>query len=129
MDDSQAAQTINLVNNERKKEKLEALKQDKELSAIAKAKAEDMVKNSYFAHNSPTYGSVSNMLDHFKYDWLAYGENIAKGYTSAETVVQGWMESPGHRANILQARFTNIGTGYATDKNGTPYWVHLFSAK
>lgn len=129
MDDSLAAQTINLVNNERQQQNLAALKQDNALSAIAQTKAEDMAKNNYFAHNSPTFGSVGDMLDHFQYDWSAYGENIAKGYTSAETVVEGWMESPGHRANILQSRFTNIGTGYATDKNGTTYWVHMFSTK
>ena len=129
MDDSLAAQTINLVNNERQQQNLAALKQDNALSAIAQAKAEDMANNNYFAHNSPTYGTVGNMLDHFGYNWTAYGENIAKGYTSAETVVQGWMESPGHRANILQSRFTNIGTGYATDQNGTTHWVHLFSAQ
>lgn len=129
MDDSQAAQTINLVNNERKKENLASLTEDKALTAIAQTKAEDMAKNNYFAHTSPTYGSVSDMLDHFGYDWSGYGENIAKGYTSAETVVQGWMESPGHRANILQPRFTNIGTGYTKDQNGTTYWVHMFSTK
>ncbi|WP_060207158.1 S-layer homology domain-containing protein [Sporosarcina koreensis] len=129
MDDAQAAQTINLVNNERQQQNLAALKQDKALSAIAQAKAEDMAQKNYFAHNSPTYGSVGNMLDHFKYDWTAYGENIAKGYTTAKTVVQGWMDSPGHRANILQSRFTNIGIGYATDQNGTTYWVHIFATK
>ncbi|WP_432363765.1 S-layer homology domain-containing protein [Sporosarcina sp. UB5] len=129
MDDAQAALTINLVNNERRQQNLATLTEDKSLSAIAQAKAEDMANNNYFAHNSPTYGTVGDMLDHFNYNWTAYGENIAKGYTTAETVVQGWMESPGHRANILQSRFTNIGTGYATDENGIVHWVHLFSAK
>lgn len=129
MDDTLAAQTINLVNEEREQQNIAALQEDKELSAIAQTKAEDMAKNNYFAHNSPTYGTVGNMLDHFSYDWSAYGENIAKGYTTAKTVVQGWMESPGHRANILQSRFTHIGTGYATDQNGNPHWVHMFSAK
>ncbi|MCG7343964.1 S-layer homology domain-containing protein [Sporosarcina sp. ACRSL] len=129
MDESLAVQTINLVNKERQQQNLATLKQDDELSAIAQIKAEDMAKNNYFAHNSPTYGTVGNMLDQFGYDWMGYGENIAKGYTTAETVVQGWMESPGHRANILQSHFTNIGTGYATDQNGTTYWVHMFSTK
>jgi uncharacterized protein YkwD len=52
-----------------------------------------MANNNYFAHNSPTYGTVGNMLDHFGYDWMGYGENIAKGYTTAETVVRGWISS------------------------------------
>ncbi|MFS0690429.1 S-layer homology domain-containing protein [Sporosarcina sp. 179-K 8C2 HS] len=129
MDESIAAQTINLVNNERLQQNIAPLKHDMSLSTIAQAKADDMAENNYFTHNSPTYGSVGDMLDHFGYEWSGYGENIAKGYTTAETVVEGWMESPGHRANILQSRFTNIGIGYAIDKNGTPYWVHQFSVQ
>lgn len=120
-------QTINLVNKNRQQQNLATLQHDKNLSAIAKKKAEDMANNNYFAHVSPTYGSVGNMLDHFNYNWTAYGENIAKGYKSPDTVVDGWMQSPGHRANILQPKFKNIGSGYATDTKGTTYWVHLFS--
>ena len=129
MDESLASQTINLVNKQRQQQNLAALTEDKALTTIAQTKAEDMVKHNYFAHNSPTYGSVGDMLDRFNYSWTGYGENIAKGYTTAATVVQGWMESPGHRANILQSKFTNIGTGYTTDQNGTSYWVHIFSTK
>lgn len=122
-------QTIKLVNKNRQQQNLAALQHDKKLSAIAQKKAEDMANNNYFAHVSPTYGSVGNMLDHFNYNWTSYGENIAKGYKSPDTVVDDWMQSPGHRANILQSKFQNIGSGYATDPNGTTYWVHLFSTK
>lgn len=128
-EESLAIQTVNLVNKERQQQKLEKLSMDKELSAIAQKKAEDMAKNHYFAHQSPTYGSVGQMLDRFHYNWTAYGENIAKGYRKADATVDGWMNSQGHKENIMQSQFTNIGTGYATDKEGTTYWVHLFSRK
>lgn len=121
--------TAQLVNEERKKHGAKELAFDNELSTIAQKKAEDMANNNYFAHESPTYGSVDNMLDIFKYSWKGYGENIAKGYTSSEAVVDGWLSSQGHRANIVNNQFTNIGSGYATDNNGTTYWVHLFSSK
>ncbi|MBD7984598.1 S-layer homology domain-containing protein [Sporosarcina sp. Sa2YVA2] len=129
MEEPYALQSINLVNKERQQHKLTQLTHDKALTAIAQKKAEDMAKNNYFAHQSPTYGSVGQMLDRYKYDWTAYGENIAKGYTTSASVVDGWMNSPGHRANVLQSKFTNIGSGYATDKDGTTYWVHMFSKK
>lgn len=124
-----ATDTIPLVNEERKKQNIPALKEDSALSKIAQVKAEDMVKNNYFAHQSPTYGSVGQLLDHFNYKWSGYGENIAQGYTTPKSVVEGWMNSTGHRANILNAKFTNIGIGYATDKNGDTYWVHIFTTK
>ncbi|MEK3935758.1 S-layer homology domain-containing protein [Sporosarcina sp. FSL W7-1349] len=124
-----ATKTIGLVNEQRAKQGLKALTHDPELSKIAQAKAEDMAKNNYFSHTSPTYGSVEDMLDRFKYKWTAYGENIAMGYTSPADVVNGWMNSTGHRANILDAKFTHIGSGYATNAQGTTYWVHQFSRK
>ncbi|MCG3088294.1 S-layer homology domain-containing protein [Sporosarcina cyprini] len=128
-DDTFAADTINLVNKERASQKLTALKVDSALNKLAQMKAEDMVKNKYFAHMSPTYGSVGTMLDTYKYSWTAYGENIAKGYTTPGSAVEGWMNSKGHRDNIMQSKFTNIGAGFAKDADGTTYWVHIFSAK
>ena len=129
MVDSFATKTITLVNKERQTKQVAKLSHDKALSAIAQKKAEDMANNNYFAHQSPTFGSVGQMLDRFKYDWTAYGENIAKGYTTADSVVAGWVNSPGHYKNIMERTFTNIGSGYATDKDGTTYWVHIFSKK
>ncbi|MBB4823231.1 uncharacterized protein YkwD [Sporosarcina luteola] len=127
-DDTFAADSIKLVNKERTAQKRTALKSDAALNKIAQTKAEDMAKNQYFAHLSPTYGSVGKMLDTFKYSWTAYGENIAKGYTSPESAVEGWMDSKNHRDNLLQSKFKNIGAGYATDADGTTYWVHIFAA-
>lgn len=121
--------TVQLVNGQRKLHKAGKLQYDPKLSQIAQVKAEDMVKHNYFDHQSPTYGSVGNMLDRFNYQWKSYGENIAHGYSSADSVVTAWLNSPGHRTNILNSKFTNIGVGYAIDTDGKPYWVHLFSMK
>ena len=77
----------------------------------------------YFDHNSPTYGSPFDMLTAFGVNYRAAGENIAMGYGTPQAVVDGWMNSPGHRANILNANFTQIGVGYVADGN---YWTQLF---
>ncbi len=124
-----AFKTIDLVNEQRRKLGAKNLIHDVDLSKIAKIKAEDMAKNNYFAHESPTYGNVGQMLNKFNYKWSSYGENIAKGYTTPTLVVDGWMNSPGHRSNIMDTRFTHIGSGYATDTKGITYWVHQFSTK
>ena len=124
-----ALKTITLVNQQRTKLIGTALIHDKELSKVAQAKAQDMAKNNYFNHVSPAYGSTSQLLEAFNYKWTAYGENIAKGQLTPEEVVQDWMDSPTHRANIVNQKFTHIGTGYATDTDGTTYWVHEFSRK
>ncbi len=127
--DDKALKTITLVNEQRTQQGGKGLIHDKELSKVAQAKAQDMAENNYFSHTSPTYGSVSQLLSTFNYKWTAYGENIAKGQRTPEEVVQDWMDSPGHRANIVNEKFTHIGTGYATDATGTTYWVHQFSRK
>lgn len=123
------AETITLVNKQRTSYNAGALQNDLELSRIAQAKAKDMATLNYFEHISPTYGSVGAMLDYFNYEWLSYGENIAYGYTSANSVVEAWMNSPGHRTNILEKKFTRIGVGYELDADGTAYWVHIFTNK
>ncbi|WP_318618198.1 S-layer homology domain-containing protein [Sporosarcina sp. YIM B06819] len=127
--DDKALKTITLVNEQRTQLSVTALTHDKELSKVAQAKAQDMANNNYFAHSSPTYGSTSQLLDTFNYKWTAYGENIAKGQLTPEEVVKDWMDSPTHRANIINNKFTHIGTGSATDATGTIYWVHEFSRK
>ena len=128
-DQDNALKTIDFVNKQRKQLGAKELIQDTNLSKIAKAKAEDMAKNNYFDHKSPTYGTVDEMLKKFNYKWTAYGENIARGYIAPESVVKEWMLSPTHRANIENNTFTHIGSGYATDAEGKPYWVNLFSQK
>ena len=97
-----------------------------DLAAVAEKKAEDMRDNNYFSHNSPTYGSPFDMMKQFGISYKAAGENIAKGQKTPEEVMNGWMNSQGHRDNILNANFTDIGVGFVTDSNGGTYWVQMF---
>ncbi|MGQ0421773.1 CAP domain-containing protein, partial [Bacillus sp. HC-Mk] len=102
---------VELTNAERAKQGLPALKIDTELSKVARIKSEDMQKNNYFDHNSPTYGSPFDMMKKFGISYTSAGENIAQGQRTPEEVVQAWMNSAGHRANILNNGFTHIGVG------------------
>ncbi|WP_075617241.1 S-layer homology domain-containing protein [Paenisporosarcina indica] len=124
-----ATETAKLVNIERAKAGLPLLTIDAPLSKIAKVKAEDMVNNNYFAHTSPTYGEPWDMAKRFGYSYRSFGENIAYGQPTPEDVVKAWMNSPGHKANILNNSYTNIGAGIAKKTNGQIYWVHMFSSK
>jgi uncharacterized YkwD family protein len=116
-----------LVNIERQKAGLSALTFDQSVSNVARTKSKDMAANNYFAHQSPTYGSAGDMLTRFGIRWSAWGENIASGQRTPEAVVTAWMNSSGHRANILSANFSKIGVGYAVNSNGTPYWTQIFT--
>lgn len=116
-----------LVNIERQKAGLSALTFDQSVSNVARTKSKDMAANNYFAHQSPTYGSAGDMLTKFGIKWSAWGENIASGQKTPEAVVTAWMNSPGHRANILSTNFSKIGVGYAVNSNGTPYWTQIFT--
>ncbi len=115
---------LEIVNRERAANGLSALKLDTALSKVAQAKAEDMLKNNYFSHTSPTYGSPFEMLKTFGISYRSAGENIAKGQKTPESVMQAWMASSGHRKNIL-GNYTRLGVGYV-NKNGVTYWVQMF---
>ncbi|MCV9888230.1 CAP domain-containing protein [Metabacillus halosaccharovorans] len=121
-----AQQVIDLTNAERKKNGLPALKADTQLSGVAQKKSEDMRQNNYFSHTSPTYGSPFDMMRDFGVTYKTAGENIAQGQRSAQEVVQAWMNSEGHRKNILSKDFTHIGIGY--DSNGH-HWTQMFIGK
>nr|WP_312580077.1 CAP domain-containing protein [Sedimentibacter sp.] len=118
---------VELVNIERQKNGLSALTLDTSISNVARTKSKDMADNNYFAHQSPTYGSAGDMLKQFGIKWSAWGENIASGQRTPEAVVTAWMNSEGHRANILSSNFSKIGVGYAVNSNGTPYWTQMFT--
>ena len=118
---------VELVNIERQKNGLSALTLDAKVSNVARTKSKDMATNNYFAHQSPTYGSAGDMLKQFGIQWSAWGENIASGQRTPEAVVTAWMNSEGHRANILSSNFSKIGVGYVTNSNGTPYWTQMFT--
>ncbi|MDR4900772.1 CAP domain-containing protein [Bacillus mycoides] len=117
---------VELTNAERTKQGLSALQIDTELSKVARIKSEDMQKNNYFDHNSPTYGSPFDMMKKFGISYKSAGENIAQGQRTPEEVVQAWMNSAGHRANILNSGFTHIGVGYVESGN---YWTQQFITK
>jgi len=119
-------EVVRLVNIERQKNGLSALEIDTELSNIARLKSQDMAEKGYFSHTSPTYGSPFDMMKQFGIRYSYAGENIAKGQSSAESVVNAWMNSEGHRANILSPNFTKIGVGYYKGNNGSPYWTQMF---
>ncbi|TVX88406.1 serine protease [Paenibacillus agilis] len=118
---SNVQQVVELVNKERAKAGLPALKYDEKLSQVAHLKAKDMIDNNYFDHNSPTYGSPFDMMRSQGVSYNTAGENIAKGQRSAEEVMKDWMNSPGHRQNIMKDGYTKIGVGYY---NGA--WVQMF---
>jgi uncharacterized YkwD family protein len=115
-------QVLEIVNQERTKAGLNTLSLNSNLSKMALAKAQDMYNNNYFDHQSPTYGSPFDMMKAFGITYNSAGENIAKGQRSAEEVMNQWMNSPGHRANILNTSFTEIGIGYYNSE-----WVQEFT--
>ena len=121
-----AQEVVKLVNKERNAAGLPALTENSRLSEVAQAKAEDMMKNGYFSHTSPAYGSPFEMMRTFGITYTAAGENIAKGQKTPAAVMDGWMSSSGHRANILNASYEQIGVGFCKDSSGVTYWVQMF---
>lgn len=116
---------LKLVNAERAKQNLKPLTLDWQVSRVAQYKSDDMADKNYFSHTSPTYGSPFDMLKSFNVKYRSAGENIAKGQKTPTAVMTAWMNSEGHRANIMNANFTHLGVGY-TVKNGTTYWTQMF---
>lgn len=119
-------QVFELVNKERAKRGLTPLIWSDTLGYVARLKSQDMVNNRYFSHQSPKYGSPFTMMEHFGLSFSAAGENIAYGQSTAPEVMNTWMNSAGHRANILSASYTHIGVGVAKAANGTLYWTQEF---
>lgn len=122
-------QVIQLTNNERAKHGLKPLAANWELSRIARYKSADMRDKNYFSHTSPTYGSPFDMIRSFGLTYRSAGENIAAGQTTPEQVVQAWMNSEGHRQNILNPSYTQIGVGYVKGGSQRYYWTQMFISK
>jgi len=114
-----------LLNNDRKTNGLGELTLDPELSRIARIKSCDMRDSHYFAHESPTYGRVSQMLKTFGYSFSAAGENIAH-HANVEKAQAAFMSSEGHRRNILSSSWTKVGIGICVDRNGYIYATQIF---
>lgn len=119
-------EVIDLTNQERAKNGLPALKANWQLSRVARYKSRDMANKGYFSHDSPTYGSPFDMMGDFNVSYNRAAENIAAGQRTPAEVVDGWMNSPGHRKNILDPNLRQIGVGFAEGGNYGYYWTQMF---
>jgi uncharacterized protein YkwD len=120
------------VNAERRKAGVALLQPNPKLDAAAQRHAEDMLARAYFAHESPEGKTVRERARAAGYDWRAVGENIAEGQLSIAEVMETWMNSPGHRRNILDKGFKELGVGLALGRSGDGYqveWVQTFGTR
>lgn len=125
---SDEKEVFNLINQQRTNNGLSALKVDNEVQRVARIKAEDMVTNNYFSHTSPTYGSPFDMLKSFKISYKTAGENIAAN-SSNSGAVNAWMNSSGHKANILNSGFNYTGIGVVNSSKYGKIFVQMFIGK
>lgn len=123
---SEIQQVVNLTNQERAKAGLKALQIDTKLTQSAQAKSQDMKNKNYFSHTSPTYGSPFDQMKSMGITYKSAAENIAMGQRNAAEVVDAWMKSPGHKANIMNGSFTHIGVGLS---DSGYYWTQQFIGK
>lgn len=119
---------INLINNEREKNNLSPLEIDEDLQNVARLKAEDLVKNNYFSHTSPTFGTLYEMLDDNAIRYKIASENIA-GNSSISGAVNALMNSEAHKKNILSNEFNYTGVGVVTSPTYGKILVQLFIGK
>ena len=126
---AQENEVARLVNVQRANAGLHTLKLNWQLSRCARYKSADMAQpppKGYFDHNSPTYGSPFTMMQNFGLRFSAAGENIAYGQRTPAAVMSDWMNSPGHRSNIMNPTYTEIGVGLAKNSSGVCYWTQQF---
>lgn len=130
----QKQEMLTLVNEARRQERqcgeqrfkaVESLTWSCELEAAAELHSKDMAKNNYFSHTNPDGVGIQQRISKQGYVWQAVGENIAAGHTSASTVVNGWLESPGHCRNIMNSAFTEMGMAKANEPESrySTYWT------
>lgn len=122
---SYVEQVVSLVNEERAKAGLPALAMSEDLNQAALVRAKETTQS--FSHTRPNGTSFSTVLAENGISYRGAGENIAWGQRTPEAVVTAWMNSEGHRANILNAKYTTIGVGYYQNASQTPYWAQLFT--
>ena len=121
-------EVFDLINAKRVASGLSALKIDDEVQNIARIKAQDMVDSNYFSHTSPIYASPFNMMKSFRISYKTAGENIA-GNSSNSGAVNAWMNSEGHRANILNSSFNYTGIGVVKSSKYGKIYVQMFIGK
>ena len=117
---------VQLTNAQRVEHGLKPLQWAEDASIAAQAKSDDMAKNQYFAHESPVYGDFVGLLEAYEVEYHLAAENLAVGQKTPEDAVIGWMNSKGHRENILHEEMTHIGVGY--DEEGK-YWTQILLKK
>ena len=122
---------VQLTNAERSKAGIAPFRASNQLMQAAQIQAEQMARLGRLEHelSGAKYPTPSDRLAAVGYRWQTYGENIAMGQPSAAAVVDSWMHSSGHRANILNSRFQEIGVGYARDSAGRPYYAQVFATQ
>lgn len=125
---SDEKEVFNLINQQRTNNGLSDLKVDSKVQRVARIKAEDMVTNNYFSHTSPTYGSPFDMLKSFKISYKTAGENIVAN-SSNSGAVNAWMNSSGHKANILNSSFNYTGIGVVNSSKYGKIFVQMFIGK
>ena len=121
---SAASEVVRLTNSARSKNGYAALVEDGVLSEAAAVRAREIARS--FSHTRPSGASFSSALSESGVSYLRAGENIASGQKSASEVVNAWMNSPGHRANLLNSSYSRIGSA-SVNIDGTHYWVQLFA--
>ncbi|MYV68841.1 RNA polymerase, partial [Streptomyces sp. SID2131] len=121
-------QVIALVNAERAKEGCGPVTGNSLLARAAQGHSDDMAARDFFDHTNPDGAGPGERVTATGYGWSTYGENIAMGQRTAEQVMESWMNSPGHRANILNCSFKELGVGLHTGDGG-PYWTQVFGAR
>ena len=129
-----ANRLLELVNEERQDAGLDTLEIDNQLNQAARRHNQEMVKQDRMAHHFPGQANLGERVSSTGYDWKAVGENIAAGYQTAEAVFEGWMGSSGHRQNILNPNYTEMGIAYANAPDNRTgdfdiYWTQVFGAE
>jgi uncharacterized protein YkwD len=127
---SVAAEVVDLTNVERTGHGRARLRANARLMRAAQIHAEQMARAGQLAHVLPdaAYPRAEDRLAAADYRWQTYGENVAFGQSSAAAALDSWMHSRGHRTNILNPGFTELGAGYAIDRAGRPYFVQVFGS-
>ncbi|WTW95615.1 CAP domain-containing protein [Streptomycetaceae bacterium NBC_01309] len=125
--DTYASEVVRLANVERAKNGCGPLSEDPELKAAALGHSQDMAAKDYFSHTGQDGRSAGDRITAAGYSWSTWGENIARGQQTPESVMEAWMNSPGHRANILNCNFKDLGVGVHIASGG-PWWTQNFAA-
>ncbi|WP_229074441.1 CAP domain-containing protein [Actinoplanes sp. DH11] len=125
---SVTAEVVRLVNAERQKAGCSGLESESRLDAAAQKHSELQAEQNSMSHQLPGEASMGDRVTAEGYRWRSVGENVAAGYPSAASVMDGWMNSPGHKANILNCGYEEIGVGLAKSSSGTQYWTQNFAA-